>query len=377
MCLRHEELVNMADSLTEPVCLEDFESYARQNLPNHAFEFFAGGANEETTIRENVEAFKRLRIRPRVLCGISEVDLSTTVLGEKVSLPIGIAPTATQKLAHPDGEQATAKAASKAGTCMILSCVGSTSLEDVATMAPESVKWLQLYVLSSQEMTKKIVKRAEKEGYKAIVMTVDATVRGKRQKDVRNHSFLLPHLMNIPNVDPAKMADAKRSSDFEKNKQRGSGFAFDNFAKTLFNKSITFETIDWLKSITKLPVLVKGILTADDARKAVQHGVDGIIVSNHGGRQLDCVPATIDVLPEIVDAVNGKVEVYVDGGIRLGTDVFKALALGARAVFIGRPAIWGLAYKGEEGVTKVLDILKEELEIAMILSGIIQNLHIL
>ena len=178
---------------------------------------------------------------------------------------------------------------------MILSCVGSTSLEDVATIAPESVKWMQLYVLNSQEMTKKIVKRAEKEGYKAIVLTVDATVRGKRQKDVRNHSFLLPHLMNIPNVDPAKMADAKRSSDFEKNKQQGSGFAFDNFAKTLFNKSITFETIDWLKSITKLPVLIKGILTAGDARKAVQHGVDGIIVSNHGGRQLDCVPATVSV----------------------------------------------------------------------------------
>ena len=186
-------------------------------------------------------------------------------------------------------------AASKAGTCMILSCVGSTSLEDVATMAPESVKWLQLYVLSSQEMTKKIVKRAEKEGYKAIVLTVDGTVKGKRPKDVRNQSVLLPHLMNIPNVDPAKMVDAKRSSDFERNKQQGSGFAFDNFAKTLFNKSITFETIDWLKSITKLPVLIKGILTAGDARKAVQHGVDGIIVSNHGGRQLDCVPATVSV----------------------------------------------------------------------------------
>ena len=144
-------------------------------------------------------------------------------------------------------------------------------------------------------MTKKIVKRAEKEGYKAIVMTVDGAVRGKRAKDVRNQSLLLPHLMNIPNVDPARMADAKRSSGFVKNKQQGSGFAFDSFANALVNKSITFETIDWLKSITKLPVLVKGILTADDARKAVEHGVDGIIVSNHGGRQLDCVPATVSV----------------------------------------------------------------------------------
>jgi len=311
----------------------------------------------------------RLRIRPRVLRGISQVDLSTTILGERITLPVGIAPTATQKLAHPDGERATARAAAKTGTCMILSTVGSMSLEEVTNVAPNSLRWMQLYVLSSQEMTKSIVQRAEKEGYKAIVMTVDATVRGKRQRDVSNHSFLLPYLMDIPNIEPAKVTDAKSSSNFEQNKQQSSGFVFDTFAKSLFDMSITFETIQWLKNITKLPVLVKGILTADDARKALEYGVDGIIVSNHGGRQLDYVPATIDILPEIVNAVQGRVEVYVDGGIRTGIDVFKALALGARAVFIGRPAIWGLAYKGEEGVSQVLEILKEELKIAMILSG--------
>ena len=174
--------------------------------------------------------------------------------------------------------------------------MASSTLEDVTTAAPDSVKWMQLYVLSSQEITKSIVKRAEKKGYRAIVMTVDAIVRGKRQRDVKNHSFLLPHVMNIPNIEPAKMADAKRSSNFEKNKQQSSGFAFDTFAKSLFDTSITFETINWLKSITTLPILVKGILTADDARKAVEHGADGIIVSNHGGRQLNCVPATVSVI---------------------------------------------------------------------------------
>ena len=181
---------------------------------------------------------------------------------------------------------------------MILSTVGSISLEEVTTVAPNSLRWMQLYVLSSQEMTKSIVQRAEKEGYKAIVMTVDATVRGKRQRDVSNHSFLLPYLMDIPNIEPAKVTDAKSSSNFEQNKQQSSGFVFDTFAKSLFDMSITFETIQWLKNITKLPVLVKGILTADDATKALEYGVDGIIVSNHGGRQLDYVPATVSVIHE-------------------------------------------------------------------------------
>lgn len=174
--------------------------------------------------------------------------------------------------------------------------MGSTTLEDVMAAAPDSLKWMQLYVLSSQEMTKSIVKRAENEGYKAIVMTVDATVRGKRQRDVQNHSFLLPYVMTVPNIEAAKVTEAKKSSNFEQNKQQRSGFVFDSFAKSLIDPSITFETINWLKSITKLPILVKGILTADDARKAVEHGANGIIVSNHGGRQLDYVPATVCVL---------------------------------------------------------------------------------
>lgn len=358
-----------AGETTEPVCLADFEDYAREHLPKHAFEYIAGGANDESTLKENLQALKRLRIRPRVLCGISQVDLSTTILGERISMPIGIAPTATLILAHPDGEKATARAAAKAETCSIISTMGSTTLEDVTVAAPGSLKWMQLYVLSSKEMTKSIVQRAEKKGYKAIVMTVDATVRGKRLRDARNHSLLLPYVMKIPNIEAAMVADAKKSSDFDKNVKQSSRFVFDTFAKNLLELSISFETINWLKSITKLPILLKGILTADDAIKAVEHGADGIIVSNHGGRQLDCVPATIDVLPEIVDAVQGRVEVYVDGGIRTGTDVFKALALGARAVFIGRPAIWGLAYKGEEGVSKVLEILREEFKTTMILSG--------
>ena len=178
---------------------------------------------------------------------------------------------------------------------MVLSTVGSTALEDVAAAAPDSLKWMQLYVLSSQEMTKRIVQHAETKGYKAIVMTVDATVRGKRLSDVRNHSLVLPYFMTIPNIESAKVADAKESSNFEQNKQHSSGFVFDSFAKSLFDTSITFETINWLKSITKLPILLKGVLTADDAVKAVEHGADGIIVSNHGGRQLDYVPATVSV----------------------------------------------------------------------------------
>ncbi|XP_048698500.2 2-Hydroxyacid oxidase 1 isoform X3 [Caretta caretta] len=297
-----------------------------------------------------------------MLRDVSVMDLSTAVLGQKISMPICVGATAMQSMAHVDGEAATARACRSLGTGMMLSSWATSTIEEVAQAAPDGLHWLQLYIYKDREVTRSLVQRAERAGYKGIFVTVDTPLLGKRFDDIRNKFQLPPHL-RMKNFDTNDLAFSS-----EKGYGENSGLAV--YVAQAIDPSIKWEDITWLRGLTSLPIVTKGILRADDAREAVKHGVNGILVSNHGARQLDGVPATIDVLPEIVEAVEGKAEVYLDGGVRKGTDVLKALALGAKAVFIGRPIIWGLVYQGEEGAKEVLQMLKEEFQLAMALSGI-------
>lgn len=339
----------------QPINLADFEELARQRVEPAAWGYIAGGADDEVTLRDNVAAFRRLRLLPRVLVDVSRVDPGATVLGQWVALPVLLAPTAFQSLAHPEGELATVRGAAAAGTVAVVSTMSGYRLEDVAAAA-KGPKWFQLYCYREREVTQRFVERAEAAGYGAICLTVDLPRVGNRERDLRNQ-FRLP-----PSVRPRNFQEFV---DVE----GGSDEVFFQYIQRLVDPSLTWTAVDWLRSVTRLPVLLKGILHAADARRAVEHGVAGIVVSNHGGRQLDGVPATIDVLPEIVDAVQGRAEVLVDGGVRRGTDVLKALALGARAVLVGRPYVYGLAVDGEAGVRQVLELLKSELELAMALTG--------
>ncbi|XP_061352778.1 peroxisomal (S)-2-hydroxyacid oxidase GLO4-like [Gastrolobium bilobum] len=338
----------------EPVNVSEFQRLAREALPKMYYDFYAGGAEDEFSLKENVEAFRRITLRPRVLVDVSRIDMSTTVLGYSISSPIMIAPTAMHKLAHPEGEVATAKAAAACNTIMVLSFMSTSTVEEVASSC-NAVRFFQLYVYKRRNVTAVLVQRAERNGYKALVLTVDVPRLGRREADIRN-KMVSPQLKNF---------DGLVSIDVESD--NGSGLEF--YASHTLDASFCWEDIAWLKSITKLPILVKGILTGEDAIKAVEVGVAGIVVSNHGARQLDYSPATISVLEEVVHATRGKVPVLFDGGVRRGTDVYKALALGAKAVLVGRPVIYGLAAKGETGVRQVIEMLKNELELAMALSG--------
>lgn len=347
------------NNLERLICVQDFEIYARNNLSSEARDYYFSGANHEQTLRDNIEAFGRFKIRPKCLRDVSKRDLSVTLLGEKVSFPIGISPTAMQKMAHPDGEIATAKAAASMETVAIFSTIATTSIEDIGKNS-NGLKWFQLYIYKDRRITVDLIKRAERNGFKAIVLTVDTPVFGMRLADARN-KFSLPSNLRMANFD---LNDVKSFGVVGKEES-----GLNEYASSLFDSSLTWEDVKWLKSITSLPLVVKGILTNDDAILALKYGADAIMISNHGGRQLDSVPATIEVLPEIAKALNGKCEIYIDGGIRTGIDVLKALALGAKAVFIGRPVIWGLSYNGEEGVKQILKILRKEFDLAMALSG--------
>jgi isopentenyl diphosphate isomerase/L-lactate dehydrogenase-like FMN-dependent dehydrogenase len=329
----------------EPINLNDYEALAQARMHPAYWDYYQGGSDDEVTLRANRTAFERIRLRPRMLAGVDTGDVRTTVLGIPVSTPILVAPSAQHALAHPEGECATARAAGMAGALMTASTVSTRTLEEIAQAATGPL-WFQLYIYYSLRVAEILVHRAEAAGYRAIVLTVDLPRLGNRERDVRNNlNALAPmHEGNFVNVELSE-----EESDAM--------------------VPLTWETVDWLRSLTSLPVLVKGILTAEDAELAVKHGVAGIIVSNHGGRQLDSALASIEALPEVVDAVAGRCEVYMDGGIRRGTDVLKALALGARAVLIGRPVLWGLAVNGAEGACHVLEILRKELELAMVLSG--------
>ncbi|XP_071617483.1 2-Hydroxyacid oxidase 2 isoform X1 [Heliangelus exortis] len=335
------------------VCLSDFEAYAKKYLPKIAWDFFAAGADDCSTRDENILAYKRIHFRPRMLRDVSMMDIRTKILGTEISFPVGIAPTGFHQLAWPDGEKSTARAAKAMNTCYIASTYSTCTLEEISAAAPGGLRWFQLYVHRNREVSKNLVQRAEASGFQALVLTADLPYTGRRRDDIRN-GFRLPPHMKLKNLEGA----------FE----GGDSSEYGLPPKSL-DASVTWNDIYWLRSLTQLPIIIKGILTKEDAELAVRHGVQGIIVSNHGGRQLDGGLATIDALVEIVEAVQGKVEVYLDGGIRKGSDVLKALALGAKCVFIGRPALWGLAYKGEEGLQDVLRILQDEFRLSMALAG--------
>jgi isopentenyl diphosphate isomerase/L-lactate dehydrogenase-like FMN-dependent dehydrogenase len=340
-----------------PLTVDDYEALARGRMERSAYDYYAGGAGDERTLAANRAAFDRIQLRPRVLVDVSAVDTATSVLGQAVELPVLLAPTAFNRLAHPDGELAAARAARAAGTVMIGSTLSTCALEDVASACGGGL-WFQLYVYKDRAMTQELVARAERCGYQALVLTVDTPLLGRRYRDVRNN-FVLPEGISMKNFEAA-MTNAARW---------GAHSSFSAYVHDLFDATLTWSAVEWLRAQTRLPILLKGILTAEDAEMAVRAGASGIIVSNHGGRQLDGALASIDALPEVVAAVAGRAEVLMDGGIRRGTDILKALALGARAVCIGRPYLWALAADGEDGVRSVLRLLREELALAMALSG--------
>lgn len=344
--------------MSDPINVLELEDLARQRLERAAFDYYASGAHDEITLRRNRSAFEELALHYRVLVDVAGVDVGTTLLGTPVALPIALAPTAFQRMACPDGELATARAAASAGALMTLSTLSTTSLEHVAATGA-GPRWFQLYVYRDREATLELVARAEAAGYKALVLTVDAPLLGVRERDVRN-GFSLPRGLTVANLTRAQMEKLPEV-------ERESGLAA--YFADLLDPALTWETVDWLAASTRLPVVVKGIVRPDDARRALDHGVSAVWVSNHGGRQLDTAPATIAVVAAIADAVGDRTEIYVDGGIRRGTDVLKALALGARAAFVGRPVLWGLAYDGEHGVRFVLETLQRELVLAMQLCG--------
>ncbi|MDN3358644.1 alpha-hydroxy acid oxidase [Actinomadura sp. DC4] len=335
------------DALT----LDDYARLARERLDPGVWDFLEGGAGEERTLAANVAAFDRVRIRPSVLRGVGRPETGTKILGRTWDVPVAIAPIAYHTLAHPDGELATARGtAAVARVPLVVSTFAGCSLERLAAAGGIPL-WLQVYCFRDRSTTRGLIERAESAGLEALVVTVDAPHLGRRLRDIRN-DFRLP-----PGIVPANLA----GDDFS---------APAAHARTAFDPELDWSVVEWLRSVSSLPVLLKGILTAEDAARAVDAGVDGIVVSNHGGRQLDGVPATLEVLPEIAAAVAGRVTVLLDGGIRRGRDVLAALALGADAALLGRPVLHGLAVGGDEGVARVMRILIDELTDAMALSGV-------
>jgi 4-hydroxymandelate oxidase len=338
--------------------MHELEQLARERLSSMAYDYYASGARDEHTLRENVAAWSRLPLHYRVLAGVAARDPSTTVLGARVSMPVLVAPTAFHKLACPAGEIATARAAARARTVMVLSSLSNTAVEEVCAAANGSV-WFQLYVYRDRGATAALVARAEAAGARAIVVTVDAPLLGTRERDVRNRFHLPPGLL-VENMSAAGHGEVGHS-------EGESGLA--SYVAEKLDPSLGWKDVAWLRSLTKLPVLVKGLVRPDDALRALDAGAHGVVVSNHGGRQLDGAPATASVLGPIADAVQGRLEVLVDGGVRRGTDALRALCLGARAVLVGRPILWGLAVAGEEGALGVLETLRGELDHAMALAG--------
>jgi isopentenyl diphosphate isomerase/L-lactate dehydrogenase-like FMN-dependent dehydrogenase len=337
----------------EPVCVADYERLAEEKLDPGAFGYYAGGAGDELALSGNVEAWRRLRLRPRVLVDVSSVSAATTVLGTPVSMPVLVAPTAIQRLAHPDGEPGMARAAAAAGTLMCLSTLATATPADVAAAAPGGPRWFQLYVFRDRSVTRALVEQAVEHGFGAVVLTVDAPVLGRRERDLRT-GFRVPEEVAVPSL-AAALGRWEGATPLELLGQ--------------IDPSLTWAGLEELRALSPLPLVLKGVQTAEDARLAVEHGVDAIVVSNHGGRQLDAVAPTAELLPEIADAVAGAVEVYVDGGIRRGSDAVKALALGARAVLVGRAPLWGLACDGEAGARRVLELLRDEVALALVLTG--------
>ncbi|HZI29688.1 MAG TPA: alpha-hydroxy acid oxidase [Gemmatimonadaceae bacterium] len=339
--------------------LFDYEREAEQRIPPAHWGYIAGGANDEVTVGANRAAFDRILIRYRTMVDVTSRNLSTTVLGVPVSFPVLVAPTAMQKLAHVDGECATARATRAAGTLMVTSTTATTRLSDVIAASPGPM-WFQLYLYQDRGKSKALIEEAVRAGYTGVMLTVDAPLLGRRERDIRS-AFTLPSHLTIANAADAGMAIVPAAST------EASGLMLH--FRSLHDAALVPKDIAWVREVSGLPVIVKGIVRGDDAARAVEHGADAIVVSNHGGRQLDTSIPSIMALPEVADTVGGRAEVYVDGGIRRGTDVMKALALGARAVLVGRPVLWGLAVDGETGVRAVLELLRQEIDLAMGLSG--------
>ncbi|KAL1624419.1 hypothetical protein SLS56_007823 [Neofusicoccum ribis] len=378
--------------------IRDLKDEASKKLPPMYRDYFNEGASDMITLRDNEAAFDRYKIRPRILVNVSTVDTSTTIFGTKVSFPLGFAPAAMHKLAHPDGEVATSRAAAKAGICMGLSAYSTTSMEEVAEQGMGNPYVIQLTMLRDRSVAEQMLRRAESEsclflffiisthhrvsfpllyhlqkglqskedtrkptlisdpgsGYKAVFLTVDCPVLGLRLNEYRNN-FTLPDGMTYPNLTddptaPFSLADGDPKNSYD-------------------NAIIWDDIIPWLRSRTGMQLWLKGVYTADDVTLAIRHGLDGVVVSNHGGRQLDGVPATLDALRECAGAAAGRIQIALDGGVRRGSDVFKAVALGAQCVFVGRVPIWGLAVDGQEGVELAVKILMAEFRIAMALAG--------
>lgn len=335
----------------------DYARAARGTLPKDVCDYYDGGALDEITLRENTAGWERLKLYYHVLAGVGPREMKTTVLGQTISMPILVAPTAFHKLACAEGEVAAAKAAKAAGTLFILSSLSTTAMETVFAHAA-SPRWFQLYIYKDPEITRALVQRAEAAGTEAIVLTVDAPGLGTRERDARN-KFCLPDGLAVENLAPARKGDLPKVD----------GSCLAAYVRDNFKSDLGLDDLDWLCTSTRLPVVVKGVCRGDDARRITEHGAKAIVVSNHGGRQLDTAPATCEVLPHVIDAAGDRCEIYVDGGIRRGSDVLKAIALGARAVMIGRPILWGLCVNGERGAAHVLEILQRELDEAMLLCG--------
>ena len=341
---------------TPPVNINDFIGRAEAKLPKATFEYITSGSEDEVTLRDNVEAFRRIRVLPPLLHGVNQSDLSTTVLGQAVSMPVMLAPVAALRMAHPEGARASARAAAVAGTICVAGTSAGHSVEEIAR-ASDGPKWLQVYVPDDREVARRLVQRAEEAGYRAIVVTVDLGER--KDADLRNQ-FSLPKAMLLKHL---------RDIGFTHLTEQQSYAELLAFNAAAWRVSLDAGFFEWLRRETSLPILIKGVLSKRAAEQAVELGLDGIVVSNHGGRRLDGMPASIDVLQEVVDAVDGRIEVLMDGGIRRGGDVLKAIARGAKAVLIGRPQAWALAAGGEAGVAQVLQILRDELSNAMISCG--------
>ena len=329
--------------------LFEFEEAAKEFLRKEDYDYIAGGATDEISVDRNHRAFQSWALRPRILRDVHSINLSTTVLGTPIELPVLIAPCAGQKKAHADGEIATGRAAAAHGTIYTVSANAAVTFEELAKAVTGHL-WLQMYLFRDRAMTKEWLRRAKAAGYGAICLTVDSQFRSKRERNIRNN-FRNDRGVNFPPVDPDMTA--KRLG------RPGEGA----------DPASTWKDLDWIKQETDLPIIAKGVMTGEDVEQCVRAGIDAVVVSNHGGRHVDNTLATIEVLPEAVAAANGKLEVFLDGGIRRGADVVKAIALGAKAVFIGRPLFWGLAVDGERGVIRILDILREEIEITMAKCG--------
>jgi 4-hydroxymandelate oxidase len=343
-------------SATPLVNLFDYEELARKRLPAMAYEYIAGGAGDEVTLRDNRTHFDAIRLKPRVLRDVSKLDTSSTLFGQRLEYPILLAPTAYHKITHPEGELATARGAGAAHATMCVSSFATTSIEDVAKAATGPL-WFQLYVQADRGFTKALVQRAEAAGCRALLVTCDSPVTGARNREARA-GFRLP-----PGIERENLKGLIGGASTVAHVDEGTIYS------GILDPALTWEGIDWIRSFAKVPVILKGILSPEDATLAVQHGAQGILVSNHGARNLDTLPATIDALPAVVEAVAGRIPVLMDGGVRRGTDVVKALALGAKAVLIGRPYLWGLSVNGADGVQSVMRILRSEFQAAMALCG--------